>query len=255
VIVVEDLTSNSSIRHGFFTREGGVSGGLYNSLNCGFGSADAPENVAENRGRVLQSLKISDGQLLTCYQVHSAKAITVNEAWSFDNAPEADGMATNKPGLVLSILTADCTPVLFADDQAGVIGAAHAGWQGAFTGILEATIAEMVDLGASYGGIKAAIGPSIGQDSYEIGPEFFARFVDGGQENEIFFKPSIKEGHYMFDLTGYVEARLRILGVGEIYQTGYDTCKDEARFYSYRRSVLQGEEDYGREISAISLSA
>ncbi len=253
MIVVDELTSKPTIKHGFFTREGGVSSGLYGSLNCGFGSDDKAENVAENRQRVLAGLGISDGQLLTCYQIHSATVVVVEEAWALEDAPEADAMVTNKLGIALGILTADCAPVLFADEKAGVIGVAHAGWRGAFTGVLEETLAAMVKIGASKANISAAIGPCIGQNSYEVGPEFIDRFIEQAEKNTDYFLPSKRDGHHMFDLAAYVADRLQKAEIARIYQTGYDTCQDEKLFYSYRRSVLQGEKDYGREISAISL--
>ncbi len=253
MITVAELTSSPNIKHGFFTREGGVSEGIYSSLNCGLGSKDIPEKVVENRSRVKAELGISDGELLINYQVHSATAIKVTEAWKPENAPEADGMATNIPGIALGILTADCAPVLFADAKNGVIGAAHAGWQGALNGVIEATLDKMVALGASFSAIKAAIGPCIGQSSYEVGPEFCERFLDAFMKNTDFFVPSVKEGHHMFDLASYVKSRLNEAGIADVFQTGYDTCRDENLFYSYRRSVLRGEKDYGREISAISL--
>lgn len=253
MITVDALTSSPKIRHGFFTRDGGVSDGVYGALNCGFGSDDSAENVAENRRRVLLELKTPAATLVTCYQIHSAIACPVTKAWSPENAPKVDGMATNVPGLALGILTADCAPVLFADAEAGVIGAAHAGWQGALNGVIEATLAEMVQLGASYDHIKAAIGPCISPESYEVGPEFFDRFLAASEKNADYFRASGKAGHHMFDLLSYAEARLRKAGVAEVFQTGYDTYRDEALFYSYRRSVHRGEKDYGREISAISL--
>jgi polyphenol oxidase len=253
MITIDELTSSPKIKHGFFTREGGVSNGLYNSLNCGFGSNDETAKVAENRRRVLAGLAMPEGELLTCYQIHSATALTVTEPWTPETAPEADGMATNVPGLALGILTADCAPVLFADDKAGVIGAAHAGWQGAFKGVMEATLAEMVKLGASCEDVKVAVGPCISAESYEVGPEFWERFMAASTVNAIFFTPSVKEGHYMFNLAGYIAKRLKDAGILEIHIDDHDTCRDEALFYSYRRCVLRGEDDYGREISAISL--
>tara|TARA_B100000315_G_scaffold209813_1_gene205760 strand:+ start:1759 stop:2526 length:768 start_codon:yes stop_codon:yes gene_type:complete len=254
VIIIDDLTSNPAIRHGFFTREGGVSAGLYGSLNCGYGSDDQLENVTENRKRVVRELGVPDAELVTCYQQHTATALVVEEPWSPEDAPIADGMATRRPGLALGILTADCAPVLFADERAGVIGAAHGGWQGALDGIIEATLERMTELGASIGNIKAAIGPCIAQDSYEVGPEFHERFIKESAHNADYFQPSTKDGHHMFDLAGFVATRLRQVGVAGIGQTGYDTLQDEHLFYSYRRSVLQSEKDYGREISVIALA-
>lgn len=253
MITIKPFASSPGIRHGFFTREGGVSNGLYNSLNCGFGSGDCFENVNTNRDLILPKLDVPDGNLLTCNQIHSAKALTVTKLWGEGNAPEADGMATNIPGIVLGILTADCAPVLFADFTAGIIGAAHAGWQGALNGVLEATTAEMVKLGASNSHIKAAIGPCIGVSSYEIGPEFREIFIASNEQNKQFFKPSFKKGHHMFDLALYIEHRLLDIGVSEIFKTKYDTCRDEDLFFSYRRSVTRRQQDYGRELSAITL--
>ena len=183
MITIKPFGSSTSIKHGFFTREGGVSNGLYNSLNCGFGSGDRFENIDTNRNRILLKLNAPDGNLLTCNQIHSAKALTVTKLWGGRNVPQADGMATNIPGIVLGILTADCAPVLFADFTAGIIGAAHAGWQGALNGVLESTTDEMVKLGSSNSQIKAAIGPCIGASSYEIGPEFRETFIKSSAQN------------------------------------------------------------------------
>ncbi|MBT3916967.1 MAG: peptidoglycan editing factor PgeF [Rhodospirillaceae bacterium] len=254
MITIEELSGNPVIRHGFFTREGGVSEGLYGSLNCGYGSDDQADNVTENRKRVVNELGVPEAVLLTCYQQHTATALVVEKSWSPENAPIADGMATKTPGLALGILTADCAPVLFADESAGVIGAAHGGWQGALGGIVEATLQRMTELGATIGNIKAAIGPSIAQSSYEVGPEFFGRFNEASADYAVHFRPSSKDGHHMFDLAGFLVTRLREVGVAEIAKTGYDTRQDEHLFYSYRRSVLQGEKDYGREISVIVLA-
>ena len=253
MITVDEFTNSPAIRHGFFTRVGGVSDGFYGSLNCGYGSDDQAANVAENRKRVVQELGVSEANLLTCYQQHTATALVVEEPWSPDVTPIADGMATKMPGLALGILTADCAPVLLADERAGVIGAAHGGWQGALGGIIEATLERMTELGASIGNIKAAIGPCIQQKSYEVGPEFLERFIKASVNNANHFQPSTKDGHHMFDLAGFVAVRLQQVGIAGIGQTGYDTCQDEHLFYSYRRSVLQGEKDYGREISVIAL--
>ena len=253
MITVDEFTNSPAIRHGFFTREGGVSDGFYGSLNCGYGSDDQAANVAENRKRVVQELGVLEANLLTCYQQHTATALVVEEPWSPDVTPIADGMATKTPGLALGILTADCAPVLLADECAGVIGAAHGGWQGALGGIIEATLERMTELGASIGNIKAAIGPCIQQKSYEVGPEFLERFIKASVNNANHFQPSTKDGHHMFDLAGFVAVRLQQVGIAGIDQTGYDTCRDEHLFYSYRRSVLQGEKDYGREISVIAL--
>ena len=253
MISLKQFNSSPSIIHGFFTREGGVSKGLYKSLNCGFGSDDIYENVDANRKYALIELGIPDGNLLTCMQNHSAKALSVTKPWTQENSPLADGMATNIPDIVLGILTADCAPVLFADPVAGIVGAAHAGWQGALNGVLEATSREMIKLGASYTNIEVAIGPCIGMDSYEIGPEFRENFVNSSEKNHQFFRPSVRKGHHMFDMISYIKHRLLEIGISRIYSTDYDTCRDDALFFSYRRSVTRGEKDYGRELSAISL--
>ena len=255
MITIKQYNSEPKIKHGFFTREGGVSNGLYNSLNCGFGSGDSFDNVNTNRNLTLLQLGVPKKILLTCNQVHSAKAVTVSMPWSSEDAPKADGMVTNVPGIVLGILTADCAPVLFADSTAGIIGAAHAGWQGALNGILEATAAKMIGLGSSYENISVVIGPCIGEDSYEIGPEFQKNFINSSMKNNIFFKPSQKKGHHMFDLVSYIENRLFKMGIHGIFRTDYDTFRDKDLFFSYRRSVKHREPDYGRELSAITLVA
>jgi hypothetical protein len=237
----------------FFTREGGVSEGLYAALNCGYGSGDDPEAVRENRRRAMERFDLSPDALVTLYQVHSPTVVEVEQPWRPGGAPKADGMVTAKRGLALGILTADCAPVLFADAQAGVIGAAHAGWRGAFTGVLEETVAAMTRLGASPGKIRAAIGPCIAQSSYEVGPEFHERFVSAESDNAAFFCASSRRSHHLFDLGGYVTRRLESLGLAEILTTGEDTAADAARYFSYRRATLAGEKDYGRLLSAIAL--
>jgi polyphenol oxidase len=237
----------------FFTREGGVSEGLYAALNCGYGSGDDPEAVRENRRRAMKQFELSPEALVTLYQVHSPTVVEVEQPWRPGSAPKADGMVTAKRGLALGILTADCAPVLFADPEAGVIGAAHAGWRGAFTGVLEETVAAMKRLGATPGNIRAAIGPCIAQGSYEVGPEFHERFVSGDSDNAAFFRPSSRRSHHLFDLGGYVTRRLESLGLAEILTAGEDTAADAARYFSYRRATLAGEKDYGRLLSAISL--
>lgn len=243
------------IRYGFFTREGGVSEGLFASLNCGFGSGDDEGKVAENRRRVAASLGLLPDRLVTCYQLHSAEAVVVERPWRREDRPRADAMATRAPGIALGILTADCAPVLFADAEARVIGAAHAGWRGALGGVLEATVAAMAKLGAAPRRIAAGIGPCIGRNSYEVGPEFPAPFLaeDGG--NVDFFIDAPRAGHFLFDLAGYVARRLERLGLGRVERTGGDTAAEPERFFSYRRACLRKEPDYGRELSVISLSA
>ncbi|MDE0388537.1 MAG: peptidoglycan editing factor PgeF [Rhodospirillales bacterium] len=241
------------IRHGFFGRAGGVSEGLYRSLNCGYGSGDDPEAVRENRARATAACGLSPTVLCTAYQVHSAEALVVTAPWAREDAPRVDAMVTATPGLALAILTADCVPVLMADREAGVIGAAHAGWRGALSGILEAAVEAMLGLGARAGEIRAVIGPSIGAASYEVGPEFPAPFLARRAQDEDLFTPAKRDGHFLFDLTGYVARRLDGLGLAAVATTGGDTCAEADRFFSYRRSVHRGEPDYGRNISIVAL--
>ena len=244
------------IRHGFFGRAGGVSEGLYRSLNCGYGSGDDPAAVRENRARATAACDLSPQALCTAYQVHSADALTVSAPWARGDAPRADAMATATPGLALAILTADCVPVLLADREAGVIGAAHAGWRGALKGVLEAAVEAMLGLGAQARGIRAAIGPAIGPASYEVGPEFPAPFLAARPADEDLFAPAGqdgRDGHFFFDIAGYVGRRLGGLGLAGIAATGGDTCAEPDRFFSYRRSCAQGEPDYGRNISIVAL--
>jgi polyphenol oxidase len=242
------------IRHAFFTRAGGVSEGIFASLNCGYGSADDESKVTENRRRAADALGLPVERLVTCHQLHSADAVLVERPWPRAERPRADAMVAGTPGIALGILTADCAPVLFADAQSRIIGAAHAGWRGALGGVLEATVAAMVKLGAAPQRIAAGIGPCIGQLSYEVGPEFSARFLaeDGG--NGDFFVPAARSGHFLFDLAGYVARRLERLGLGRVERTGGDTAAESDRFFSYRRACLRREPDYGRELSAICLA-
>ena len=241
------------VRHGFFGRAGGVSNGLYRSLNCGYGSSDDPEAVAENRARAMSACGLPPAPLCTAYQVHSAEVLAVTAPWPRAEAPRVDAMATATPGLALAILTADCVPVLLADREAGVIGAAHAGWRGALNGVVEAAVEAMLGLGARAKDIRAVIGPAIGAASYEVGPEFPAPFLARKPEDEDLFAPAEREGHFLFDITGYVARRLSGLGLSEVDMTGGDTCADAARFFSYRRSVHRSEPDYGRNISIVAL--
>ena len=242
-----DLQSLPGIAHGFFGRDGGLSTGVYASLNCGPGSRDDPAAVAGNRARVVEALA-PGARLVSLAQVHSAQVHIVDQAWNFDSRRDGDGMATAEAGVMLGILTADCTPVLFADVEAGVIGAAHAGWKGALAGVLENTIAAMATLGAKPSRIRAAIGPTISQANYEVGADMMARFdaADSG-----FFIPSDRPDHRRFDLPGYARMRLERAGVGQIADLGLCTYPPSNGFYSYRRTTHLGEADYGREISAI----
>lgn len=246
-----DRLAGSGIRHGFFTRAGGVSRGLYGGLNVGLGSGDAPEDVAENRRRVADWMGVAPRNLLTLYQIHSADALVLREPFPGER-PKADAMVTDRPGIALGALAADCGPVLFADAEAGVVGAAHAGWKGAMTGILEATIAAMEGLGARRARIVAVLGPSISQASYEVGPEFVDRFVAADAANAAWFVASDKPGHARFDLPGYTLARLVAAGV-EAHALARCTYLEDDAFYSYRRSTHRREPDYGRQISAIAL--
>ncbi len=240
----------ASFAHGFFGREGGVSEGIYASLNCGPGSKDDPAAVMENRSRVALVLG-PQTELLSLSQVHST---VVHNAPMWEARPDGDGMVTATPGVALGILTADCAPVLFADRKARVIGAAHAGWKGAHGGVLEATLDAMEKLGATRAGISAAIGPCISQRNYEVGFDFRDRFLEQGLRMRKFFVPSDKEGHYRFDLEGYVAHRLTLAGAGPVEKLGICTYPPENGFFSYRRTTHAGEPDYGRQISAIVLT-
>jgi polyphenol oxidase len=246
-----NLAALPGIAHGFFGREGGISSGLYTSLNCGPGSKDAREAVLENRRRVATALE-PRARLVSLAQIHSPFVHIVGPDWDTDKHPEGDGLATATPGMALGILTADCGPVLFADAQAGVIGAAHAGWKGALGGVLEATIAAMESLGAVKTRIAAAIGPCISAVNYEVGEDFRARFLERDAGHARFFRPG-KPGHYHFNLEGYVGDRLAGLGLGSIEPLGVCTYPAENGFFSFRRTTHAGEPDYGREISAILL--
>jgi YfiH family protein len=254
MIEAESLGQVAGIRHGFFTREGGTSTGLFTSLNCGFGSGDDRDRVAANRRRAMDRLGRRGEDLVTGYQIHSAAVSIVDSAWQPEAAPKVDGLATRRPGVVLGILTADCAPVLFADAEAGVIGAGHAGWKGALTGISEAVVSAMESLGAARKRIVAAVGPCIHQVSYEVGPEFRATFVSEDPSCADFFVPSERAGHHRFDLPGYVRRRLEGLGLKSVEVLPHDTCGDANRFFSYRRATKQGERDYGRGLSAIGLA-
>jgi YfiH family protein len=242
------------IHHGFFTREGGVSAGLYASLNCGFGSKDETVHVAENRARAMKSLRLVPAALVTSKQVHGTETMVVEKPWPEDQAPRADALVTRMPGLALGILSADCAPILFADPEARIIGAAHAGWRGALKGVIESAVAAMEDLGASAPRICAAIGPCIGKSSYEVGPEFPAPFLAQDPANAVFFARAPKAGHFLFDLPGYAEKRLKALGLKRIELSGADTAAEAARFFSYRRACLKGEKGHGLGLSAIALA-
>lgn len=248
------LATLAGIRHGFFTRNGGVSQGVYASLNGGVGSNDAPDKVAENRARMATALGVARDRLLTAYQIYSPDVVAAETPWTKEARPRADAMVTRVPRLALGVSTADCGPLLFADSQARVIGAAHAGWRGAFTGVIEATIAAMEKLGAERSRIAAALGPTIRQPNYEVGPEFVARFTQADAENARFFVASPKADHAMFDLAGYIAARIQRAGIGQFEDLGLCNYADPERFFSFRRMTHRGEADYGRHINAIALT-
>lgn len=253
MLTSQSLSALPAVRHGFFTREGGVSAGLYASLNCGLGSGDELACVAENRARALARLDLPAERLATAYQVHSNRAAAAEAPWPAEQRPRVDALVTRTPGLALGVLTADCVPVLFADREAGVVAAAHAGWRGALDGVLEATLAAMQRLGARAAATLAAIGPAIEQPSYEVGPEFPAPFLDQDPANRAFFQPASRAGHFLFDLKGYVAGRLAGAGVAGVERLAADTCAEPGRFFSYRRACLAGEPAYGRLLSAIAL--
>jgi YfiH family protein len=242
------------IVHGFFTREGGVSTGLYASLNGGLGSSDDREAVLQNRRRMAAALGVAETHLVSLHQVHSPDALVVEGPWPGGDRPRADGMATRTPGVALAVASADCGPVLFADARAGVVGACHAGWRGAFEGVLESTLLVMESLGARRSDVTAVLGPTIGRHAYEVGPEFVTRFLERDPGYGDLFSETTAGRHAFFDLPRFIGRRLEEAGVGEFVDLGLCTYSDEDRFYSYRRSTHRGEPDYGRLISAIALA-
>jgi YfiH family protein len=248
------LSAIEGISHGFFTRQGGVSSGIYASLNCGPGSGDDGANVQENRARVAEILGAKPSHLLTVFQKHSATAVSAKAPWEAGKAPEADAIVTSVPGLAIGVLTADCAPVLFCDGEARVLGAAHAGWRGALSGIIEATVEAMTELGAERERILAVIGPAISQKAYEVGADYVERFIAEEPQSAPFFAADEGSGEPHFDLPGYVGERLKRAGLGTISDLGLCTYCDESRLFSYRRSQHHGEADYGRQISAILLT-
>lgn len=248
------LAPLANIRHAFFTRSGGVSPGVYASLNGGVGSNDRPENVAENRARMAAILGVSPARLLTAYQIHSSDVVVAEEPWTRDTRPRADAIVTRVPRLAIGVSTADCGPLLLADGDARVIGAAHAGWRGALTGVIEATVTAMERLGADRKTMAAALGPTIRQPNYEVGPEFVERFLSADAANARFFAASQKSAHAMFDLAGYIGARVRRAGITQFEDLGLCTYAEPDRFFSYRRTTHNDETDYGRHINAIALA-
>lgn len=253
MIRLASLEDCCGIRHAFFTRQGGVSDGLYASLNCGYGSRDLPSKVERNRALAMAMIGVPANRLATCRQVHSAVAVTVEQPWQIEDAPRADAMATNVPGLALGVLAADCAPVLMYDPVACVIGAAHAGWRGAFGGVVEAVVDAMERLGAQRRQIRAGIGPCIGRGSYEVGPEFPTPIVSQNPAMARYFAAAPRPGHFLFDLAGYVGHRLAGCGVPAVECAGRDTVAAEEEFFSYRRACLRGEPAFGLGLSAIVL--
>ncbi len=247
------LSALAGIRHGFFTRSGGVSTGCYESLNGGVGSNDTPAHVAENLARMATAIGVLPERLVSAYQIHSPVVVTVDAPWDVNARPKADAIVTRVAGLAIAVSTADCGPILFADAEAGVIGAAHAGWRGALSGVAEATVAAMECCGADRSRIVAALGPMIRQQNYEVGPEFVAQFAADDSSTERFFRSAPRAGHSLFDLAGYVAARLTRAGIGRINDLGRCTYAEPQTFFSYRRSVHRREPDYGRHLNAIAL--
>ncbi|MBL4665936.1 MAG: peptidoglycan editing factor PgeF [Sneathiella sp.] len=252
-MITSPVLDNTHAKHAFFTRENGVSDGIYKGLNCGAGSNDKPENVKENKRRAAKILGVSLEKLATVHQVHSADVITVDNDTTLETRVKADAMVSKTPGIALGILTADCVPILFVDPSNKVIGAAHSGWKGSVANIGANVIDAMIDLGAQRENICAAIGPAIQQSSYEVGPEFNAPFLELDAENRRFFKPSARHGHHMFDLTGFVKQQLETENIHAVDLIDRDTCSDDHLFFSYRRMTHMKEADYGRQLSAITL--
>ena len=253
VVTSGALGADLGIRHAFFTRRGGVSEGLFGSLNCGFGSGDSPERVARNREIAMDHIGLPDDRLVTVRQIHSARVVAVEQPWRREESPCADGLVTAVPGIALGVLAADCAPILLHDPVARVIGAAHGGWRGALGGVVDATLARMAELGATRRRIGAAIGPCIAQRSYEVGPEFPQPFVAEDTGNIRFFAPAPSLGRFLFDLGGYIAHRLARAGITSVEVASHDTVAEEERFFSYRRARLRGERSYGRGLSAIVL--
>lgn len=252
-VITSPLLDLPGVRHAFFTRQGGVSGGIYSSLNVGRGSSDQPDDVAENRRRAAAHLGVNVGALNTCYQIHSPTVLAADGPWG-NERPQADGVATRTPGIACGALAADCAPILLVDPKARVVGSAHAGWKGAIGGVVQGAVNTMTALGANPADIVAVVGPCIGQASYEVGPEFVERFVGEDAANERFFVAAADAEKRMFDLPAYVLSRLRAAGVETCEWVGHDTCAEEELFFSNRRAFKRGEPDFGRLMSAIVLT-
>jgi len=253
-ITLDALDGGPETRHAFFTRQGGVSRGLFASLNCGWGSGDDLKAVARNRAIAAAELGLAADRLVTCHQVHGTDIVRVERPWRREDNPHADGTVTKVPGIALGVLAADCAPVLFADREAGVIGAAHGGWRGTLAGVMEAAVDAMVALGADRQRIRAGIGPCIAQPSYEVGPEFPGNFTARDADSVRYFIPASRPGHFLFDLPGYIAFRLQRLGLAAVERAAHDTAANEDLFFSYRRACLRGERDYGRGLAAIALT-
>lgn len=247
------LSALDGIRHAFFTRDGGVSGGVYASLNSGVGSKDDVAHVRENRARMAQALGVDVSRLITAFQIHSPNVVVADEPWDVETRPRADAIVTRTPGLAIGVSTADCGPLLFADPQARVIGAAHAGWRGTLSGVIEGTVAAMEELGADRGRMSVALGPLIRQENYEVSESFVSEFLRADETHARFFAPA-RDGHAMFDLPGFIASRIERSGIGRFEDIGFCTYADPDRFYSYRRSVHRAEPDYGRHVNAIVLA-
>jgi polyphenol oxidase len=251
----QTLSSADGIQHAFFTRDGGVSDGIYASLNCGAGSNDNPEHVLENKRRAAAQFGLTEDRLVTLYQVHSPEVVTVTDPAPIRaDRPQADAMVTRTSDVALGILTADCAPVLFADPENRVIGAAHAGWRGALSGVVEQTVAAMENIGADRSRISASVGPCIAQQSYQVGPEFPAPFLEADSEVSDLFRPDGDSGMHLFDLKSFVLRKLRQAAIANVDAINADTYASDALFFSYRRTCHRSEDDYGRGLSAIALT-
>lgn len=253
MMIEAETLALAEIRHGFFTRQGGVSDGAYTSLNGGIGSHDDASHVAENRARMAAAVGVEPGRFVTAYQIHSPNVVIAEEAWTPQARPRADAIVTRIRGLAIGVTTADCGPILLADPRARVIGAAHAGWRGALAGVVEATVDAMEQLGAARGQIRAVLGPMIRQANYEVGPDLISRFAAADPASGAFFAAASRDGHAMFDLAGYIAARLARAGIAEVKDLGLCTYADPARFFSFRRATHRAEADYGRHVNAIAL--